>query len=268
MIVLRGLWLTKRIVQFTQLGNFGRFGNQLFQYAFARAYAEKYDAILETPPWIGEKVFELNWTPITCSLPRTDLDTVPWGEVNIDLWGYFQTKDCFSILSTTKLLQWFTFQDKWKKFLVSTEEVIAHERKGDYESLWSDVFCSVSRDSFLYACVALGIDPELIVFLSEENPTQNTDCSDVCYSNVTNSMYGSGIYPDKGISFLPDFFRMINSKVLFRGNSSFSFWAGFFKDDGVYSPVVKGLTKLQDVSFVKGNHSAICSVTDDIFFGD
>lgn len=35
----------------------GRFGNQLFQYAFARALAEKYGAELQTSDWIGPQIF-------------------------------------------------------------------------------------------------------------------------------------------------------------------------------------------------------------------
>ena len=40
------------------LGKLGQFGNQLFQYAFAIAYAEAWKLQLRTPPWMGALVFE------------------------------------------------------------------------------------------------------------------------------------------------------------------------------------------------------------------
>jgi len=257
-----------RIVQFTQLGNFGRFGNQLFQYAFARAYAEKYDAVLETPTWIGEEIFNIPNTPLSCKLPTHGVDVIPWGTVNIDLLGYFQTKDCFSLLSKRKLKEWFVFQDRWLPYLKPTEEVVAHSRVGDYATFWSAVFCRVSKKSFVEACLKFDIPTEKLVYLTEENPTIDESLNDVSYSKVSNSMYGTGCYLDNGISFLADFFRMINSKVLLRGNSTFSFWAGFFKGENVYSPMVQGKVGLQDVEFVEGNESAICNNTDDIIIGE
>lgn len=260
--------MPKRIIQFSQLGNFGRFGNQIFQYVFARAYAEKYDAILELPTWIGEKIFkDVSHTPISCRLPRIPIDHIPWGRVNIDLFGYFQTKECFDILSEKKIRKWLVFQDQFNDYLKQSNEIIAHQRMGDYVTLWPDIFCVITKKSFLNSCIKFRICKQNLIYLSEENPTNNKMLNDIAYSKISNSRYGSGIYEDKGISFLPDFFRMINSKILFRSNSSFSFWAGFFKNENVYSPIVKGKTGYQDVEFVKDNRSAICSVTDDIIFG-
>ena len=39
------------------LGRFGRFGNQLLQYAFLRVYAELHGLDIETPRWIGQEIF-------------------------------------------------------------------------------------------------------------------------------------------------------------------------------------------------------------------
>jgi hypothetical protein len=257
--------MSERIIQCTTLGRFGRFGNQLFQYAFARAYAEKYDAILELPQWIGEKIFKnVSTRPISCSLPRTPPDTIPWGQVNIDLCGYFQTSRCFDILSNNRLREWFAFQDKWiDRFSVKIpDEIVAHRRLGDYVTLHPGVFCTVSKESYLRIISKLGFDEGDVTWLSEETPTKGED--EVCYSRQPHGIYGCGFYPDKGIGFLTDFFRMINAKILLRSNSTFGFWAGFFKGHGVYSPVVGKLVGQQDVDFVEGNESAICGVTDDM----
>jgi hypothetical protein len=257
--------MSKRIIQFTQLGNFGRFGNQMFQYAFARAYAEKYNAILETPNWIGEKIFNIENRPISKVLPRTELDIIPWGEVNIDLFGYFQKKECFDILVEKTLREWFTFKNIWMPYLQSSQEVVAHIRAGDYASTLFNIFCVLEKKQFVRACKQFNIVTD-ITWSSEENPLILNDLNHITYSQQTNSMYGKVCYPDMGISFLGDFFRMINSKILLRSNSSFSFWAGFFQNKEVYSPQINGLCGIIDVNFVKGNHSAICNVTDDIIF--
>src|SRR5262245_49493375 len=95
------------VVQCTTLGSFGRFGNQLFQYAFARAYAERYGALLEVPDWIGRRLFGVTDPYPSRALPRTAQDCIPWGEVNIDLFGYFQKRECLSILSRDRLRRWF-----------------------------------------------------------------------------------------------------------------------------------------------------------------
>jgi len=261
--------MCKRIVQFSQLGNFGRFGNQLFQYAFARAYAEKYNATLEIPNWIGEKVFEnVTHSKISRKLPRTKVDVIDFGEVNIDLFGYFQTKECFDILSEHKIREWFAFRDVFQKYLEPKDEMMAHLRLGDYTTLWPNIFCVITKESFINACEEFGMSSGKLGWCSEEYPRACPELNSICYSKTPNSMYGVNQYEDRGISFLCDFFKMINSRVLFRSNSSFSFWAGFFQNREVYSPVVKGKVGVQDVSFVKGNHSAICNATDDIVFGE
>ena len=57
----------------SQLGQHGRFGNQLFQYAFLRIYARHYGLTLQTSPWVGEEMFDIPAAPVTVSLP-------PWKE--------------------------------------------------------------------------------------------------------------------------------------------------------------------------------------------
>lgn len=260
----------KRIIQFSQLGNFGRLGNQMFQYAFARAYAEKYDAILEIPKWIGESIFKnVSHQPISKRLPRTSLDVVPWGEVNIDLFGYFQFKECFDILFESKLQEWFVFQDKWFEiYLKRSDDIVAHIRRGDYEEKYSNVFCVISENSYIQACRKYDLDEEKLIWLSEENPTIDSVAKDVSYTEQKNSMYGTGIYRDKGISFLPDFFKMINAEVLLRANSTFSFWAGFFRNGRrTYSPVVGNKIGYSDVEFIAGNWPSLVPAHNDIIFG-
>ena len=65
-------------VQVSCLGGMGRFGNQLFQYAFAKSYADKYNCILEIPSdWIGWKIFELEDSVIEKKLPKVTGPMLP-----------------------------------------------------------------------------------------------------------------------------------------------------------------------------------------------
>jgi len=104
------------------LGQLGRFGNQLFQYAFLRICAENSGSRVECPSWIGQTLFGHKDAPISQRLPpvieRLDVgeslfDIIPefipylekiadakssrvgsealeHGITNFDIWGFFQ----------------------------------------------------------------------------------------------------------------------------------------------------------------------------------
>jgi hypothetical protein len=110
------------VLTMSSLGKLGRFGNQLFQYAFLRICAKKSGARVECPPWIGQTLFGHNDAPISRRLPpaieRNNFGTtlfdvvpefIPYLEkladaksdridskalesnlANVDLWGFFQ----------------------------------------------------------------------------------------------------------------------------------------------------------------------------------
>lgn len=113
---------SQSVLTMSSLAQLGRFGNQLFQYAFLRICAHKTGAIVECPPWIGQILFGHNDAPISRRLEpaieRKDdekifFDMIPEfvpyleklagsksrrigseilenGIVNVDLWGFFQ----------------------------------------------------------------------------------------------------------------------------------------------------------------------------------
>jgi hypothetical protein len=113
---------SRSVLTMSSLGQLGRFGNQLFQYAFLRICAHKTGALVECPPWIGQILFGHNDPPISRRLEpaieRKDdekvlFDIVPefvpyleklagaksrriGSEIlenkiaNVDLWGFFQ----------------------------------------------------------------------------------------------------------------------------------------------------------------------------------
>lgn len=48
------------MISFSKLGNFGRLGNQLFQYAYLRSQAIRIGTGFYCPPWDGDSIFSLN----------------------------------------------------------------------------------------------------------------------------------------------------------------------------------------------------------------
>lgn len=224
------------VVQCSMLGKFGRFGNSLFQYVFARAYAEKYEARLEIPEdWVGRKVFkDIDHDGLSVNFPRTALDCVDFGEVNIDLFGYFQKHQFVRLLEDAKVREWLTLKDEWtEKFPKKQFSVVAHLRRGDYLTHYSNIFCVVSQNSYKRKVLELGLSLEDLTWLEE----------------------GAG--GEGELSFMPDFMFMVNADVLLRANSTFSFWAGYLNKGKVFSPVVSGRQGPQDVEFVEGNEESI-----------
>ena len=57
------------VISMSSLGDLGRFGNQLFQYAFLKICAKKSNARMECSPWIGQTLFGLEDAPISKRLP-------------------------------------------------------------------------------------------------------------------------------------------------------------------------------------------------------
>ena len=110
------------VLTMSSIGQLGRFGNQLFQYAFLRLCAEKSGARVECPAWVGQTLFGHQDAPISKRLPpaiecndggknlfdvipefipyiekladtkssRVGVEALNTGLVNVDLWGFFQ----------------------------------------------------------------------------------------------------------------------------------------------------------------------------------
>ena len=94
------------------LTTLGRFGNQLFQYAFARTYANKYGFKLQTCDWVGEKIFDLSDTRIiNVNLPKKSEQDIVMGEDNIQIYGYYQNQIAM-IYSRTDIKQIFKITNK------------------------------------------------------------------------------------------------------------------------------------------------------------
>lgn len=225
----------KRVVNLRMIG---RWGNQLFQWAYAKKYCELYDCELRTDPWVGYDLFELEHTQIQERFPivHTELTVNP-GETRFEFRSYFQMQKAM-IYTQDDIWRWFQWKPKVVGILGHYEdEALAHLRRGDYFGYNYPV---VSWKSYLKACFKFQINPEVVHEISEEKPTK-------------------GFQPE----FVADFWRMVNAPILFRANSSFSWWAAAMaKKQRVFAPVIDGLEggKEHDVEFVEGNHPRLANL--------
>jgi hypothetical protein len=114
--------LPQPVLTMSSIGKLGRFGNQLFQYAFLRICAHKTGARVACSPWIGQVLFGHHDAPIAERLPpaieyqglteslfdkipefipyleklakakssRIGPEALELGLSDVDVWGYFQ----------------------------------------------------------------------------------------------------------------------------------------------------------------------------------
>ena len=112
----------------------GRFGNQMFTYAYARAYAERVGAEFQCEPWIGQRIFAIEDRPVgNPDLPRRDEHSLVDGEHDICIRTYAQNQQCV-LYSRPQLKGWFTFRPEILAALEHAVErwpIVAHRRVGD-----------------------------------------------------------------------------------------------------------------------------------------
>lgn len=230
------------------LGNMGRFGNQLWQYAFAKSYALHNGYELEVPEnWIGRLLFNIDDPVISSNFPRLELDDMPDGNHSIDLYGYYQHQRYADTMNADTVRSFFTFKDEWVDRFpkIKPYYIACHMRRGDYIN--NPNYCVVEKESYEKALDQYGYDLEHAIFVGEE----------IKYSSDSRNYHSDKTYYGN-IDFLYDFFLLLNSDVLFRSNSTFGWWASFLSpiNQKTYSPLIQGYAgqKRKDVKFVLGNY--------------
>ena len=238
------------------------FGNRMAQYAFVRGYAETHGCTLQTNPWMGQKVFMLDDPPIeNPKLVERGEDTIDdWkGEVNIRISGGGLHQHSL-YYTRAQARKWFTFRPEIAELLKAVPhfEVAAHLRWADFVGL--ENFVTISSKSYYDACEKFGIDRKKMRFICEEDPII------VPGLPVTGNEHSRGGDPglDKGLSFLADFYALMQADILFRANSTFSLMAALIGHNkrvfcpDLFSIPYKGPRPLyQLVPFVEGNHLPI-----------
>jgi hypothetical protein len=169
------------LVTISCLGNYGLFGNQLFQYAYARAFAQELGAELHTPDWIGRQLFIGVDEPIMQN------------KGDIDLFDYFQNPEHLALLSKKKVKEWFRFKNPPK---VQKHNVIFHKRRGDYLT-HANQYAIVSDDSYIKGAEKFNLDYTEALVLDQDNPDFLTDfclmmhCNNLFRANSTFSWWAA-----------------------------------------------------------------------------
>ena len=108
------------MISFSKLGNYGRLGNQLFQYAFLRVTALKLKTLFFCPAWEGDQIFDLKDGEIRADAPRGILhyfDSAPEGGFcpralqiadHSEIQGYFQSDKYYPDRAQVK--SWYSFR--------------------------------------------------------------------------------------------------------------------------------------------------------------
>lgn len=220
------------------IGEMGRFGNQMFQFAYAQAHASKNNYRLCTPYWDGQKVFDIEAQPIEKYFVRTKKDLhLPDADMgdahSIDLIGYFQ--------QAHHIDTWFENRHKLFRFRKNILDnfnsiphlyVAIHLRRGDYRYLPN--FPVIDYAYYEKAVRQFNINLPIVI-ITDENPHHNS------------------YYNSLGLPWLQDFMLLNRAEYILTANSSFSWWAAAlsnaFLNRRVFSPV---RTKDGQIDFTNG----------------
>lgn len=250
----------KSFVTFSELGNYGRLGNQLFQYAAVRSYSLKHDLPLLLPKPIEHKLGNFH---ISCQYVNRntlqvvnrvqfeerqfhfDLDFFNY-HPRIDFKGYFQSEKYFRNYRDV-LLKEFILKDrsvnnycnqyikKIKSENGGKQIVSLHNRRGDNvpsQSEFSDPKLGVflpDKDlyhpllsmEYINQSKSLFEDAVFLIF------SDNQEGLEWCKKNIN----GPNHYFSEGHDDLTDFTLMRNCDHNIIANSSFSWWASWLNEN-------------------------------------
>jgi hypothetical protein len=109
------------MIAFSKLGNYGRLGNQLFQYAFLRVTAERLGTQFFCPVWDGDRMFRLDDRDLRADQARGIVRR--WGpgkqagfapealqiQDQTDIEGFFQSEHYYP--DKARVRGWFSFRE-------------------------------------------------------------------------------------------------------------------------------------------------------------
>jgi hypothetical protein len=216
-------------LSFNQLGQHGRLGNQMFQYAALKGIAKFRGFDFAIPPSSGVdewrehqliKHFKLDPDLKICHVDNQNLYEEKFYHFDpelllncpdgVDLKGFYQTDKYFSHIRD-ELLKDFSFKDNFEKPL--EKYVSLHVRRGDYlNNPQHHPTCSVE-----YYLKALEITGGPVVVLSDD--------IDWCRENIP-----ADVYID-GTSNINDLYIMTRATHNIMANSSFSWWGAWLNQN-------------------------------------
>ena len=251
----------------------GGLGNRMFQYAFARSYAERHGFELHTPPCILQKIFQIDDPPADKNFPVVGGDHslngfsfglgAHDGEHDITLSGMRQHQQELTY-TRGDAKRWFKLRPEMEELVknVPSMEVVANLRRGDY-TYSCNPFVVISEQSYLDACDQYGIDKSKVYFLDGETHYRIPEIPvESPWVNLNAEEQGK-LGNNARLDFLPDLALIMRARIILRSNSTFSWWAVTLgNSERVFSPDIRGVAPAssglfrppQHVPFVEGNH--------------
>lgn len=172
-------------ITFSKFGNYGRLGNQLFQYAACLGFATKYNTPLSLPDWQYAKYFSGEFPAYM--LPRHPKKikehayhytpeayiNLPWQKEDIDLLGYFQSEKYWEhcpLLVRQRL---------------AFDEAFATSVKKPYEKLFEKevIAISIRRKDYVKNKNYINLTPTYYILALYENFPNWKDCNLLFFSD-------------------------------------------------------------------------------------
>jgi hypothetical protein len=250
--------MASRYLTMREFGRWGRFGNQLFQYAFLKGYAWRFECELQLPPWVGNQLFGLTDPPVSVRLSQVKeqvnhLDQAQppgrWLDVygGHDFQGYAQYHTRYYRLYKDEMRRFFTpvevvrerLDPAVKKLRAGRRTVIGfHLRRGDYGQLifyitpvlwylkWLRDHWSGFENPVLFIATET---PSLVEEFAEYNPVMATDLGielrDVPMPHYPYLAADLQVREPWQLDFYPDFYLLSKCDVLVAPTSTFSMMA-------------------------------------------
>jgi hypothetical protein len=229
--------MSNRYITASCVGGYGRFGNNLIQYLFARHYAHLLDCELHIPAsWVGWECFELDAKPMTRQGQRVNEMDLDYETTAVDIFGYFQDPIFISQLSRKQCKQWVK-----PKIQVEGHKACAHIRHGDFTSTGG--YTAIPYADFIRSFAANGYDKESVAIYSD---------------NL--SLPPNGARRDHSNPYM-DWLEIRASKAIWRSASSYSWTAAFLSDaEEIYSPLVLDAKDGEPIDFVPNNDAPLHSL--------
>jgi FkbM family methyltransferase len=231
-------YVRRPAVSMRMLGQWGRFGNQVFEYAFVHVFAREHGLAAETAPWVGNQLFGAD-DPVprrpfpqhlekTYSLADSRLARPDQRPANLDVCGVFQYHTAFYAPHRAAIRALFRPVPALKELLdaglgrvrARGRTVVAlHLRRGDYGY---GMFFVAPASWYLRWLEALWptLDAPVLYIASDEPEAVAGEFAH--YAPMT----AKDLHiPSFGADFYPDFYLLSQADAVAISNSSFSFAA-------------------------------------------
>lgn len=234
------------VVTMSTLGTNGRYGNQLWQYAFLRLVAHHHGLRVQTSPWIGQRLFGHADPPVAARFPPIfegrDLpdavfptELMDMAPANRELWGYFQCDTVHYAPHREFVRSLFQPVAAIRDVLAPAVErlrsgrtlVALHIRRGDYRP--AGLF--FAAPTAWYLDWLRGLWPTLakpLLYIATDEPgkvlPEFSEYSPVWARDLAVELEGAADYPD--------FYVLSQAEAVGISNSSFSFFATLLNTRG------------------------------------